>query len=155
MDAAYLNHGRRTQEVPSLEILKTLFGVHADRLQQALSRTAERHRVLTSNLANINTPGYKRKDLSLPINTNPAHPLTQPFSLKATDPRHFISTSLSPNSQNNQPAEDPRALKEDGNGVDLEREIAALTETQLHYSALSLISQRYFKSLKNIIREGR
>ncbi len=144
-----------------MKILNTLFGPHADNLQRALSQTTERHRLLISNLANINTPGYKRKDLTLGINTQQNTLSPQPFSLKATDPRHLTSTQEPtpfhapfPSARQN-PTEDPRALREDGNGVDLEREIAALTETQLHYSALSLISQRYFRNLRNIIREGR
>ncbi|MCL6624669.1 MAG: flagellar basal body protein, partial [Fimbriimonadales bacterium] len=75
-----------------MKILNILFGPHADNLQKALSRTADRHRLLTSNLANINTPGYKRKDLNLAIPAMQGTP-PQPFSLKATDPRHFTSTS--------------------------------------------------------------
>lgn len=48
-----------------------------------------------------------------------------------------------------------RSVRTDGNSVDLEREIVALTETQLQYSTLSTLARRYFQGLRDVIREGR
>jgi flagellar basal body rod protein FlgB len=50
---------------------------------------------------------------------------------------------------------DERSVRIDGNSVDLETEVAALSETQLHFNAVSLMSRRFFQGLKDVIREGR
>ncbi|MEJ5169973.1 MAG: flagellar basal body protein, partial [Fimbriimonadales bacterium] len=46
-----------------MELIDSLFGPHLDRLQRAMDKATHRQALLTENLANVNTPGYKRKDL--------------------------------------------------------------------------------------------
>lgn len=127
----------------SLAILDRLFSPHMENVQAAMGRASERHRLLAGNLANVNTPGYKRRDLelSLPLGT--------------------FADNLAPigpvkrGSRGDRTVRESRSIRSDGNSVDLEREVAAMVETQLHYQALSLISRRYFQGLKDVIREGR
>ncbi|MCH8273666.1 MAG: flagellar basal body rod protein FlgB [Armatimonadetes bacterium] len=140
-----------------MRILENLFGSHAARLQEALGRTAERHRLLTGNLANISTPGYKRKDMDFAISLDRAGRNGPRLRLRTGDPRHFERGVVPIRSGRGAGGSvvETRSIRTDGNSVDLEREVAALTETQLHYSALSLMSQRYFQGLKTVIREGR
>ena len=47
------------------------------------------------------------------------------------------------------------SIRRDGNSVDLESEVVALAETDLHYRMLSEMTGRYFSGLKSVIREGR
>lgn len=116
-----------------------------------MSRTSQRQALLTKNLANVNVPGYKRQDMD--------------FSLKLKDATEFAPMRVSDPRQSSQPfaqflrqgesERDERSIREDGNSVDLETEVAALTETSLHYSTLSLMARRYFDGLKSVIREGK
>lgn len=126
-----------------MRILDNLFGGDAARLQEALGKTTERQALLLGNLANVNTPGYKRKDMSFSVSLEEARQGTN-FRLKKAF-RGF----------QDEPGEDNRSLTADGNSVNLEEEVAALTETQLHFSAVSLASKRFFQGLKEVIREGR
>ena len=43
----------------------------------------------------------------------------------------------------------------DGNSVDLEKEVTAISETELRYDMLSEMTGRFFSGLKNVIREGK
>ena len=139
-----------------MQILDSLFGEHASRLQRALSRTTERQSLLLGNLANANTPGYKRKDMDFALALADAESGGS-LPLQTTDPRHIggVEAGSGDLFDGEEGEVDTRSIREDGNSVDLEREVAALAETQLHYSAVSLVSKRFFQGLKDVIREGR
>lgn len=120
-------------------------------LQAALSRAATRHAVLLGNLANVSTPGYKRRDISFAVSLRDADALGP---LRRTHPKHAPAPT-SPKSWGATADEDLRSIRSDGNSVDLETEVAALVETQLHFSALTMVARRYFQGLREVIREGR
>lgn len=116
-----------------MPILDQLFSGHLDNLSRALNRTTQRHGLLINNLANVNTPGYKRRDVDFAI-------------------------TLAQEEGRGSARNDERVtggVRVDGNGVDLEQEVTALTETELRYQMLTEMTNRYFSGLKNVIREGR
>lgn len=117
-----------------MPILDNLFGPHVNNLQNALGRASQRHALLTNNLANVNTPGYRRQDLDFNI------VLEQEMSASGFGPSGVTSSG---------------ALRLDGNGVDLEKEVMSLAETELRFQALTDAASSYFSGLKNVIREGR
>lgn len=110
-------------------------------LQRALGRTTERQSLLTANLANLNTPGYKRKDLDFGIT------LDEEVG-KSTRLEQFRRERLSR-------LEESTSNRLDGNNVDLEREVFAIAETELRFQALADMTSKYFSGLKNVIREGK
>lgn len=122
-------------------MLDNLFGPHLDNLQRALSRTAERHSLLTTNLANLNTPGYKRQDLDFSITLDEE-------TGKATARLEEFRRATNPNS-------DDTSIRTDGNNVDLEKEVMSIAETELRYQALADFTSQYFGNLRSVIREGR
>jgi len=136
-------------------ILEKLFGAFTEKLQLAMHRTAQRHALLSGNLANQSTPGYKRKDMSFFLSLEEAG-LTNSrnTNLLTTHPKHISEPKFVKNDMDRVVREE-RSVRQDGNSVDLEREVAALTETQLHYSALSEMARRYFQSMHEVIKEGK
>ncbi|HWP30814.1 MAG TPA: flagellar basal body rod protein FlgB [Fimbriimonadales bacterium] len=135
-------------------ILENLFGPFTERLQLAMHRAVQRHALLSANLANQSTPGYKRKDMSFFLSLEEAGLREQQRSLRITHPNHISESKFFKNAMNGIVREE-RSIRQDGNSVDLEREVAALTETQLHYSTLSEMARRYFQSMHEVIKEGR
>jgi flagellar basal-body rod protein FlgB len=107
-----------------------------------MSRTTERHTKLTGNLANVNTPGYKRKDLDF-------HILLDKQMGGSAGRREQIRDRLA------QRASERVSLRSDGNNVDMEREVFAIAQTELRYQALTDMTARYFTGLKTVIREGK
>lgn len=116
-----------------MQILDALFNPQIDRFSRALSATTYRQGLLTSNLANVNTPGYKRRDADFNIALDSASDRLKGFGTAA----------------------DGGSLRLDGNNVDLEREVSAIAETELRYQALTEMTTRYFAGLKSVIKEGR
>lgn len=119
-------------------------------LTKSLDVAALRQKVTAQNIANLNTPGYRRSYVNFHAELEQAR---GKLSLNRTNPRHFPGTALQA---------DPRVEVErhtsrrvDGNNVDLDEEMLDMVTNQLHYNALvQKISDRY-ADWRYIINEGR
>lgn len=114
-------------------MIDRLFSPHLANLQNALGRTSQRQGLLTNNLANINVPGYKRQDVDFGI------------TLQQEMGRQI----------DGMPRQDQGSVRVDGSSVDLEKEVFAMSETDLRYQLLTDMTSKYFSGLKNVIKEGR
>lgn len=143
--------------------MSTSFATTNRVLADTLDRLWLREQVLSANLANAETPGYKRLDLEW---TAPAAESEgeSPFrlALARTHALHFGtggSTGLAGTSAGRSVARLVRdretAVRNDGNNVDLEREMVLLTETSLWYQTTLAMLGRRLGMLRNVIREGR
>lgn len=117
-----------------------IFGPVIQGLQTALEVYQAQHRVIAENIANSETPGYRARQLEF------ANVLEQAFTDDETGRL---------NSETAEPTVDPRpAIKLDGNSVDLDTEMAHLSENNLKIVALSQILARKYQGLKMVIEEG-
>ena len=97
-------------------------GLHAD----ALKLRAERTKVLASNLANANTPGFKPKDVDF------HSALQRAF---ATGSRNEVaSAGFATTSQDN-------VMRQDGSGIDVDVESAKMAQNGLEYQALVQVAR--------------
>jgi len=124
-------------------LLDAMYSPTLDAMQHALSLATKRETMLHANLANANTPGYKRKDLDFNVSLDEA--------LGRETPSHIKDMSQ----QVRQAISDQTSITGDGNNVDTEREVQGIAETQLRFSALSQMAASYFSDLKSAIREGK
>lgn len=109
----------------------------------ALMDVAElRHRVISQNLANVNTPGYKRLDVDfeqqLAIALQDASGTQGPRTLS---PRIIEDNSPS--------------LRADGNNVDVDREIGQLNKNTLLFQMYSQLLRSQFDSMRRAIEAPR
>ncbi len=125
-----------------MRILDQLFSPQLNNLEGALDRTSQRHALLTNNLANANTPGFKRQDSDFNIVLDAENNQAE---VRMQEMRDRQKQLLS----------DRTSIRVDGSNVDLEREVMSLSETELRYQTLTDITSQYFAGLKNVIREGR
>ncbi len=126
-----------------------------DHLQQALSGAVQRHTVLSNNLANANTPGFKRSDVHITSSFADEYrsKLQRPGALR-THPKHLnFRRSAGVNWRVVQ--DNTTAMRNDGNNVDPDREMALVAENQLYYQALVEAVSRKLSSLRSAITEGR
>lgn len=122
-----------------MKILDSFFGPHSQNLAKALDRTTMRHGLLTNNLANINTPGYKRRDVEFGI----ALEQEMNSGLRgASSPDGEVKVTQG-------------SMRLDGNSAVLEQEMMGIAETELRYQALTEMTSRYFRGLRDAIKEGR
>jgi flagellar basal-body rod protein FlgB len=125
-------------------------------LERSLDFRAKRNNLLAGNIANIETPGYKAKDLVFEQALGTALKSQEPGPMQTTNARHLdgrVSTPLQ--------MVQPRVIQSanpvgsvDGNSVDLEREMAKLAENQINYQALTSMISHKFMQLRSAIREG-
>ena len=133
-----------------------LFDTHMSLISKSLDFRARRNDLLGSNVANVETPGFKAKDMVFEEALGQAMQARQPGPLQVTDPRHMDGRRDIPLNRVT-PEVITTATPEgslDGNTVDLETEMAKLGENQLAYQALSQMIVHKFQLLKTSIREG-
>lgn len=116
-------------------------------LENALDFRAERHRHLASNLANVETPGYKPTDIRF------EDALKNALPAGATHPGHIPIQAH--DSGNLSPAY--RATEFEGydrNSVGVEAEMVRLSENTIMYSAVAKMLKGKFSLLMTAIKEG-
>jgi len=116
-----------------------------DRLSQSLEiymdLLATRQKLVSSNIANIDTPGYRTKDLNFQQQLEAA--MAQDTS--ASGPR-----SAAPLTEESVAG---LTVKNDGNDVNLEREARLLAETAMRFQMASQLVERRINLTKSAIRE--
>ena len=104
-------------------------------LEQALAGAAQRQRALANNIANVNTPGYKRMDVDFHSALQKAFDSGNPESAVSNltfDTQTDSSTSTSA----------------DGNNVDMDTEMASLSENSLEYQSLVTVARSRLQMLQ-------
>jgi flagellar basal-body rod protein FlgB len=126
-------------------------------LQKAMDSLAVQHEVVANNLANIDTPQFKRSIVSFQDKLKAALDINQPSDLWRTHPMHMpIAQKVSLDGFK----PDIQTLSEtigrnDGNNVDLEMESGVLAENNLLFNSLADVTSRYIANIRHAISEGR
>ena len=133
----------------------SLFGGSISALQKTLNIGSLRHKVLTTNIANIDTPNYKAFEVVMEDarqkNGKPAHPI----QLVRTQREHLQGRNQSSSYLKVRSANPPGFnLRADGNTVDLDKTMGKLAENTILYRAAALMIKRKFQGLKNVIQGG-
>lgn len=119
-----------------------IFDGAIEQLGRGLGFSARRHQAIAENLANVESPGYKSRDLVFddflhaPRTSAPGLPESQP-TVGGRTPRLVL-------------AEDG-AVKPNGNDVHLDRQMARLSENTLFHGALTQVLASQFAALKQAI----
>ena len=121
-------------------------------LAQALDFGSARLQAISNNLTNVNTPGYKRKDVSFDALLKSAQE-DGDLPMLRTDPRHLSSDG------GDAPAptvvtEGGDAMRADGNNVDVDAEGNRLAAAQIYYQGAAQLIQNQFAALKYVIGQG-
>lgn len=111
----------------------------------ALDGLAARHAAISDNIANVNTPGYKRKDVVF------EEALARALDDCARNPCGGRMAPIEPLLVR----ETGTSLRADGNNVDIDREAVALADNALRYQALAQYVGGFFAGLKSVINSGR
>lgn len=140
---------------PTLKIGTGLMGKTARLLAHALDYRAKRHGVIAGNLANIDTPGYKPKDIDFDDALKEA--LHEPaIKLRITHPAHMpVGSAGNQRGTAEFPMREiPKGAQSDSQ-VDLDREMTKMAKNNLMYEATVRMLSKKFDELKAVIEEGR
>ncbi|MGC8965739.1 MAG: flagellar basal body rod protein FlgB [Caldimicrobium sp.] len=120
-----------------------------DVVKLSLKLRAKRHEFISSNIANVDTPGYRRKDL--PFEKIMESYLEKERFLRINHPKHFIKREQTLVDWTKEFS--PQTLGTPNN-VSLEEEMANLMENQLLYESTLQALSKELERLKEIITEG-
>ena len=122
-------------------------------LTKSVDNTAYRHKLLVNNVANVNTPSYKRRDVAdFQKALREAEGKTS-FRASTQNPRHIQFGSLSFEELR------PRSIKleqtsyrNDNSSVDIDLEMAEMSKNGLRYQAYTQKLNGYFRSYKELLQ---
>ena len=106
-------------------------------LERTLDQDAFRHQLIAANLANVDTPGYRTRDI-------------RPFVGELQQAMSGEELAFSPMSR------ELRGLMErpDGNNVNVDRESLLMAENQLHFQVAVQFLRAEFRRLSEAINAG-
>jgi flagellar basal-body rod protein FlgB len=124
-------------------------------MDRSMTLATRRTEFIASNLANIDTPGYRTQDFDFEkaLKSELAKLDGAQIPLARTDPKHLpatSTTSLPPVSDPMSPAYE----RNDGNDVSLDRESMLLARTQVNYQLASNFAQTELRKITQFLRSG-
>lgn len=124
-------------------------------LGASLSLRQTRNNVISSNIANAETPGYAAKKMDFENALSRALDVEDQGGMTGADPAHYAQGPGSISRVRADIYENPDgAVSNDGNTVDVDREMASLAENSLMYkAAISLINKK-MATLKYAATDG-
>lgn len=135
--------------------MQLLNGIGFQRLESALQAANLRQEVLINNIANVDTPYYKRSSVSFEsLLQNEMSGGTKALEGRRTNEKHF---HIGPSTQIPQPAvqtEQSTVMNNNLNNVDIDSEMTQLAENQLRYNAY-IEQVNYQIKMKRTAVEGR
>ncbi|WP_110933124.1 flagellar basal body rod protein FlgB [Paenibacillus bouchesdurhonensis] len=135
--------------------MQLLNGVGFNRLENAIQAASTRQQVIADNIANVDTPYFKRSNVSfetlLQNELNGGMPNLRGYR---TDSRHFVIGSSGSVPEPKITVDDRTAMNNNLNNVDIDSEMSLLAENKLRYD--SYIEQlNYQIKMKRVATEGR
>jgi flagellar basal-body rod protein FlgB len=115
----------------------TLFDTTQNALERAIAGAGMRQNVLAQNIANANTPGYRRQDVDFQSSLQAA--------MSEGDPH---AAQFSARTDNTGP------VRADGNNVDIDTEAARSAQNALQYDSLVSVARARIDIIKAAMGQG-
>lgn len=128
-----------------------LFGGTITSLERGLDYSVTKSKAISQNIANVDTPHYKAKQVS--FKDVFANAQSAEITAYKTDQKHidFRKSNMKPGVFD----VSNFRYRHDGNGVDMDKEQADLAENQIYYNALVDRLNGKFNTLQNVVKGGR
>ncbi len=128
---------------------------HLQLREKALDAAWIRNEVISQNIANVDTPGYKRSTVAFEEYLESASKKNG-FRGNTTSSRH-LQIGKNSDKAKIRISEDKRNLSTrlDGNNVEIETEMASLAKNEIRYNALVQSISGSYQRIKSAISEGK
>jgi len=114
----------------------------SNKLDQYMTLVSVRQKLVASNVANADTPGYKTQDIDFESELAHASASQVSGASKVAGPAPLVNTVPG------------LRVKNDGNNVDLDREARLLAENALRFSVASNLLRSQLKTVRMAIEGG-
>ncbi len=125
-----------------------------DYLERGMKAAELRQQVIAHNLANVNTPGFKRSEvafesmLARELYGDPEGTLP----LVRTHDRHLPIAHLKTRAEAKIEMDKTTTMRVDKNNVDVDIEMASLAKNQIYFNAMTNQLSGYIKKIKNVLQ---
>lgn len=113
---------------------------HVQMMSQLMQAAEVRHRVISQNIANVNTPNYLARDVEFEAELAERLKAGDAAGIHRIQPEVRLQEGL--------------VTRADGNNVDIDREIGRLNKNSLLYQTYSQVTAAYYDSMRRAIRTG-
>ncbi len=128
-----------------------------DRTLEALSKSldmrSQQETIISSNIANADTPGYQAQELDFENSLSNALELGE-TNLERTNAKHLDAGGQIGEVKGDLHRQINNVVREDGNTVDRDAEMVNLAENQIMYSAAADLVKKKIALLKYAITDG-
>lgn len=132
------------------------YGKRMDMMERSINANVKRREVIADNIANADTPGFKRSDVTFESQLQRAveSEKQEEFPALLTDPRHMSFNeaidyrTVKPKVQ----VEYDSNYRNDKNNVDIDKEMTDATKNAMQYNMLVEVYSRHLRSLDLAMR---
>lgn len=127
-----------------------------DVLSRGLQAANLRHQAISNNIANVNTPNFKKSDVvfeALLAKQLDLEPGKKKLSMVRTQDKHMpisLGDSEYPSPQLEEIS--TTSMRTDNNNVDIDTEMANLAKNNVYYNALTRQVGSYLSDMKSVIK---
>ena len=119
-----------------------------------LNFRGERQKVISSNIANINTPNFKTKDLVFE-NELKKNSLQNSLQLQGTNQKHLINSNIQNNSLDYKLVDVNGLLEQnDGNNVNLDTQMSEMSKNKILYDAIQSSIKKDSRLFRSVIESS-
>jgi flagellar basal-body rod protein FlgB len=123
-------------------------------LERSLDASALRQNVVANNIANVDTPYFKRSDVSFEELLQNEMNGVKTVIGRRTDPRH-IAIGGTDNLQPKIVTDELSAMNNNQNNVDIDSEMSLLAKNQLRYNVMIQQANNEIRQVRTAIDKGR
>ena len=113
-------------------------------LEKMLDVSSVKHKVIANNIANVNTPGYKKMGVSFSDQLEKALNESAMNKFDTLQPKIVISKE-----------DTTETARNDGNNVDMDKEVSSLVKNTLTYSIYTQLLAKKYEGIKSAIEGSR
>jgi len=110
-------------------------------LEKMLNVSTTKHMVIANNIANVNTPGYRRMEVSFEDQLSQAMKDTPASKLTTLQPKIVVSKDK----------EGSGSIRNDGNNVNIDSEVSSLVRNTLSYNIYTQLLAKKMDMVKYAI----
>ena len=122
-------------------------------VKKLLNYTTLKQKVISKNIANANTKGYKKEDVKFESFLTDS---ISSSSLKTTNSKHINANQIElPNNAQINIVKDDSPGNLDGNNVDIDSEMAEMAKNTMMFKFAARKINGYYTTLQNVIKGGK
>jgi flagellar basal-body rod protein FlgB len=122
-------------------------------MKKSLDLMSTRQSVITSNIGNVDTPGFKASEIDFQGQLREALGSKGQLNLDATNEKHFGPKNSNISNLTADPFEEEDVAKSNGNNVDVDKEMAKMAENQIFYNAVIQLMMKRGSTVRASITE--